>query len=143
MSTTPRHTRNNGWAGIGLLILLIAVAIILYLVAKPAGGPGSPAGIAQQAIDTKQTADTFSIGVQAKALADAVAVYRLANNNTNPDSTDDLTGSARAYQDPWGTPLRFTITGQRRDLAITVRSAGPDTEWDTEDDIETTRPLSF
>jgi len=135
----PRPTpnpRNRGSAGALLLILLLAVAIILALVFMPGG-------TAQQAQQTQQSAQRLSIDIQAKSVADAVIAYRLANNNQLPSSISDLPGPTSAYRDPWDTTFRMNLDDAASPPTLTLRSAGPDTAWDTDDDLTATRQLPF
>jgi hypothetical protein len=130
---TPART---GAAGvIILLVILIAIAIAAYLIAMP----GGTADQAKQATDTAQN---LSIDLQARSLAQAVTAHRL-QNNAYPAAIGDLSAAPAAFEDPWGTQLRFTIDTDATPNTITVRSAGPDARWNTPDDRSTERPLSF
>ena len=130
------NPRNRGAAGVFLFIVLIAVAIILALVFMPGG-------TAEQAQQTQQSAQRLSIDIHTKSVADAVVAYRVANNNQLPESITDLPGPPSAYRDPWDTTFRMTIDDATSPPTLTLRSAGPDTNWETDDDLTATRALPF
>jgi hypothetical protein len=133
----PRPAR-PGYAGILLLVLLIGVAIIFALTFMPGGS----ADTAQQA---KEHANESVAMFSGAAVATDVRGY-IALNGVPPASIDDLREYRGGdYLDPWGTPMRIDFhEGPRRNTlaSITVHSAGPDTQWDTDDDQASEHPIN-
>lgn len=142
MKTHSLSVRDRGFSGFGLIIVLLAIAVGLFLYFGSTGGQKS---YMQNVAGARKEAKTFSIGVQAQQLATLVAEYRMSNNGKAPSTYDDMGVSASSFLDEWGHPLRFRFDApQPRDAKdFLVISDGPDGKPDTEDDVSARVPLAF
>ncbi len=132
------RSARRGGAGVFLLLVLIAVALVFALMFMPGGS-------AEQAKETRDRAQEFSIDIQARQMAIQIGAFRMANQGRDPADLDELTGGASsAYADPWGTELRFEIRGEGRGPGVVVvESAGPDGAFGTADDLVSEQRLSL
>lgn len=132
----------RGGAGIGLLVVLLALAIGLVLMFGSFGGGKS---YVQTVVQTKKEGEELSIGIQAQQLAILISEYRMNRNGKSPASYADMGAEASSFNDRWGHPLRFRFEGARPEDAtvIIVISDGPDGAAGTADDISTRAPLQF
>ncbi len=130
--------RPNGWAGIGMLVLLITVALILFIAVgmptgstTPPGGATPTPGAANTTWKQKNPGAAPQQGVQgggylgalargnrkargtisaisAMEMARLGAIYELENGRY-PETVEDLGYDATVLKDEWGTPLFFTM----------------------------------
>jgi hypothetical protein len=73
-----------------------------------------------------------------------VSIYQLANDRTPGDIDDLYAGNPRAKLDQWDTAMELELVMDARGTRaeeVVVRSAGPDGEWGTEDDLEGRYPV--
>jgi hypothetical protein len=131
-----RGHRNAGYAGALILLLLIGVAVMLFLMF---GGPGQP-GVAQKALETKEAGEQIADEIQVRSIMQLVAAEMMSPGRDRRDplpSMDDLGESARAITDHWGNRFRldYETDPSRRAPTALITSAGPDGQFDTEDDI--------
>ena len=115
--------------GFTLIEILVAVAIIATLaaIAVPA--------LMSNVAEARVTAARELIG----GVETALNMYNM-KHGAYPDTLEPLTQETAEedallqgdYVDPWGTELRYERRGKKRPL---LTSAGPDKEFDTEDDI--------
>ena len=127
-NSVPGESR-RGAAGVFVLLVLVSVAIVLVVVFMPGGS-------AETALEARESAETSVARFSGAAVATDVHGY-IALNGAAPTSMDDLVDyRGGAYVDPWGAPMRveFHRNDRGRVGSITVHSAGPDGEWNTEDD---------
>jgi general secretion pathway protein G len=107
------------------LIEIMIVMVIMALVAVAAGFAVVP---------TWQRARIRQAGIDAKAIRQMAVAYQLEFGEC-PSVQDllekQILDPSTTTKDPWGSP--FAITCEGSDL--TVISAGPDAELNTEDDI--------
>lgn len=119
-------------AGFTLMEILVAVAIIGIL------GTVAVTSITSNIEKAKGTAAKASVD----NIANAVTQYYLSNKKY-PNSLTDLIqerdddepilkGGEGALEDPWGTEYKYEKKGARKFVVV---SAGPDTEFGTEDDV--------
>jgi general secretion pathway protein G len=110
------------------LLLVIAILGILATIVVP--------NIAGKPEEAKITAARSSIG----GIITAVNAYEISASKF-PNSLDDLTVETDTHAallskskliDPWGTPYQFT---KKTKFTFEVRSAGPDGQMNSEDDI--------
>ena len=110
------------------LLLVIAILGILATIVVP--------NIAGKPEEAKITAARSSIG----GIITAINTYEISASKF-PDSLDDLTVetetraallSKSKLVDPWGTPYQYT---KKTKFTFEVRSAGPDGQMGSEDDI--------
>lgn len=138
-STTPQR---RGFSGFGLIIVLLALAVGLFLYFGSTGGGKS---YMQNVAGAKKEATSYSVAVQAQQLAILIADYRMNNNGKAPASYDDLGVAASSFNDAWGHPLRFKFdaTNPRDAKDFLAISDGPDGAPDTADDLSTRVALQF
>lgn len=133
-----KHPR-NGSAGLGILVVLIALAIGLYLMfGKMGGGKSYMQGVA----DTKDKAQQTVTHAYLAEIARMVGMYELANARY-PNSMDELiafAGEPGAWtNDPWGT--RYTISVDKNTKTVHITTAGPDAQHGTADDQTFDQPI--
>ena len=131
---------NSGRAAIGLIGLLVVTLIVLYLMFGNMGGTT----YMDEVDKTRKQGQQVSIDMQSEQLLTCITQYQLTNDAL-PESMADLDVPENAFVDPWGLQVRFTCEkdpGTGRGV-VHIVSAGPDGEFDTEDDLTTTRDLSL
>lgn len=122
-SSRKRHLRTEGMT----LVEIMIVVIIMALIATAVGIAVIPRWRKAQ-VDTART--------DAQAIRSAVQLY-LMDTNECPQSAEDLQEGgfldrSKRATDPWNEPFRIDCEGDE----IYVTSAGPDQQFDTEDDVE-------
>lgn len=130
---------SRGSAAFGLIALLVVMAIVLYLLFGNMGGTT----YMDEVNKGREQGQQVSIDLQAEQLLVSVTQYQLANDAL-PESMEDLEAPAGAFLDPWGVQMRFTCEkdqGSGRGV-LHIVSAGPDGEFETEDDLVVTRDLA-
>jgi hypothetical protein len=116
-----------------ILVVLIAMAIILYLMFGTAGGGKSYMGtVASSRQKAKQTVQD----INTQQMSTLIAMYRQKNGKL-PKSVEDMEDDAQFFKDPWGGKLTFTFEESKHGGPTTViyHSNGPDGEPNTEDDV--------
>ncbi len=139
--TPANSSRHRGFSGAGLLVLLLAVAIGLFLYFGNMGGKS----YVQTVVEAKKQGNNLNIDIQTRQLATLIAAYRMDHDGKVPTSYEDMDALPSSFNDQWGRPLRFKFDAANpRDakdfLAI---SDGPDGTPDTDDDIKTRVALQF
>jgi type II secretory pathway pseudopilin PulG len=136
-SRSNRSLRRPGWIGFGLIGLLLVMAIILYLMF------GAGGGYMQQVGKTRQSGRELVVDINTRDLLTLIANYQVTNGKL-PHSIADLEAGPGVFRDPWGTELTFSYENEHADpVVVIVTSAGPDTEFGTDDDIVKHDPLPF
>jgi|GraSoiStandDraft_4_1057263.scaffolds.fasta_scaffold428467_2 hypothetical protein len=128
-------TFRRGNAGL-ILVVLIALAIILYLMFGT-GYMGTVATTRKQGKQLVQDINTQQMSM-------LIAMYRRDNNGKLPTSPADMEDNASYFKDPWGGPLTFTFEeskGRNGPTKVIYHSNGPDGEAKTEDDVNKTDTL--
>lgn len=118
--------------GFGLIGILIAIAIIAYMMV----GAGGQGGVVQQAQTAKQNAAETRVAIDTQQIAVLVAQHHLQNDEY-PESPADLgMENHPTFKDAWGRTFRFElIQPTPRDTpAFYVISDGEDGLPDTADD---------
>lgn len=121
---TPARRGN----GILILVVLIAIAIVLYLMFGSMGGTS----YMQQVKKAKVSGEQVAREISTQQMSMLIAMYR-QNNNKLPKEPADLE-SPNAFNDPWGKEMTFTFEEKNGKTMIIYRSAGPDGQFKTEDD---------
>lgn len=130
MSRTLRRRRDvrPGWAAFGLIGLLIVMAIVLYLMFGAGGG-----GTMQQALNTRNKGRELAVEVNTHSLVQSIVAYQTMNGELPADVA--ALESPGAFRDPWGTELTFEYEDPNaHPVIVIIKSAGPDGQFDTEDD---------
>jgi hypothetical protein len=134
-----RTARASGRCGlrrgnVGLiLVVLIAMAIMLYLMFGTGGGSKSYMGtVAASRQKAKQTVQD----INTQQLSQLLAMYR-SRNGKLPKGPEEMEDDAQFFKDPWGGKLTFTFEESKRGGATKViyHSDGPDGVPKTEDDV--------
>jgi hypothetical protein len=138
MAHLPLYRQSRRGHGALLIALLLAVVIGIFLLYGNMGG-GS---YMQQVGTTRQQGKQLAQDLNTRQLSMLIAQYR-SENGKLPRTAAEMEQDA-AFKDPWGNPLLFTFEEPRMGATqVTYRSAGPDGEHNTEDDIVKTEPLPF
>ena len=124
-----------------ILVVLIALAIVLYLMFGTGGGGSSyMGGVAK----TRKQGKEMVAEIATAQLSQLIAMYRQRNGKL-PKTIDDMEDEATYFKDPWGGPLTFTFEepkGSRGGATkVIYHSNGPDAEKGTEDDVTRTDTL--
>jgi competence protein ComGC len=142
MKTKRQRSRvgNRGNAAFGLIGVLIVMAIVLYLLFGNMGGTT----YMDEVQKGRERGQQVSIDMQAEQLLVSVTQYQLANDAL-PQSMEDLEAPAGAFVDPWGLQVRFTCEKDERSGrgVLHIVSAGPDGEFETEDDLVVVKDLAI
>jgi len=131
MRTQLQHAaRDAGFTLVEIMVVVVILGLLATLVVQ------NVIPIGDTARETKALTDVMSIG-------DAVRLYRTQNGRL-PTMRDLVTPDARGRvaiedlsQDPWGND--YVVREGVPPRTFEVRSAGPDGELDTADDISTVR----
>ncbi len=128
----PTFRRGFG-AGIGLVAGLVVLLIALALMFGTFGGKSYMQNVAS----TRKTAIKTVDNINTNQLTQCIVAYKLTNNRL-PQTAEELEAGP-SLMDPWNHPMTFSYTttkeGGRELTTVTWRSAGPDAQMNTEDDI--------
>jgi hypothetical protein len=132
-----------------ILVVLIALAIVLYLMfGMNTGGSGGSTGKGSgstymgQVGETRRQGKAAAAEISTQQLSILIAQYRNENNRL-PKSPADMGDDRGAFRDPWGNEMTFAFEEQRGKTMVTYRSKGPDGEAGTEDDVSRPDALPF
>lgn len=129
MEQKRKTTANRGTAGFTLIEVLLVVAILGILATIAVVGIG---GHLEKANITATRGNIAAIN-------NAIKIYQL-NMNKQPTSMEDLTRETEDFEAPlasipvdaWGNEFQFSKKGK---FKYDIRSAGPDGNFGSEDDI--------
>lgn len=125
----PR-SRRGGSGLIVMALITLAVVLLLYF-ANLTGGGSSIEHVAQ----TRRRGLEASLQLNTQQLVTLIVQHKLANDRL-PQSMEELDAPPSALADPWGRPMTFEYEEEGPGPALViVRSAGPDGEPGTGDDI--------
>lgn len=114
-----------------LIVILIAGAIYFFLVKSQAE---KTMEVTEKGITAIEKAKNTAQFADWSHLTEALSHY-LSDRGSYPEQIDSLIPlylKSRHYlNDPWGTPIRY----EKTDSGVTMTSAGPDREMDTDDDL--------
>lgn len=127
------HNRRGG-AGIGMLVVLLAVALGLWLMFGKTGPGGS--SYMGNIRDTQQGAKDLALTLEARQIAMLVAQQEMASGRY-PESLEEIEDfDASTLRDEWDQPFSMKLVRSGRSVdAIELRSPGADGIANTEDDI--------
>lgn len=137
--------RRAGVAGVGLLGMLIVLAIVLALYFGNFSGSGS---YADKLVETKESGERLNVELNTRQLMILIATHRQTYGEL-PRDYEAMEQAPTTFLDPWKKPLRFEYAegaeaaGATGRVEVIVTSAGPDQEFDTEDDIQKIDQLPF
>jgi hypothetical protein len=126
-----RPGRSMG-AGIGLVLALVVMLITMAMYFGTFGGKSYMQTVAsgrQQAIEMKQDIET-------QQLLACIVAYQTQHNRL-PKTAEEL-DAGPSLNDPWRKPMTFTYKkgeGNAAPTFVVWRSAGPDGQMNTPDDI--------
>ncbi len=140
----------------GLLALLVVAAIVLYLLfgmgggstitpgagAGGGGGGGGGGGYVGAVANSRKSGKALASQLNTKQIASLAAQYRQTYNKL-PASVADLEAPAPTITDQWGTMVAISFQDVGAATKMSVRSAGPDAQMNTPDDVVTTEDLPF
>jgi hypothetical protein len=129
----------RGSAAFGLIALLVVLAIVLLLYFGNAGG----GNYAQQLSEARKQGQRLEMRLNTQQLTLLIATYRQQNGKM-PRTWEEMEAPPAAYTDPWGHAMTVAVEEERAGGArVTYRSAGPDGEPNTGDDLVQTDALPF
>jgi general secretion pathway protein G len=120
----------------GMSLLEIMVVITLIGLVTAAVGVAVMGQLEKGQMDTARN--------QAYEIGKSIELYKLQVGRypSTAEGLESLSNPAkgkaimdRVPKDPWGNEYVFTIPGQKNPSKFDIRSRGPDTQEDTEDDI--------
>ena len=111
-------------------MVLIVLGIGLYLMFGNMGGTS----YAQQIKKTRDNGRETARVIKTDQMSLLIAMYRQANNKL-PAIPADLE-SPGAFNDQWGKEMKFTFTERNGKTIRIYKSAGPDGQEGTADDVE-------
>lgn len=153
-SAPVRLASRPGNIAFGLLALLVVAAIVLYLLfgmggtsnVTPAGagggGGGGGGGYVGAVANSRKSGKALASQLNTKQIATLAAQYRQTNNKL-PASVADLEAPAPTITDQWGSTVAISFQEVGAATKMSVRSAGPDAQMNTPDDVVTTEDLPF
>ena len=124
----------RGGAGIGLLVVLLAVVIGAWLLFGKSGPGGSSyMGNIQE---TREDGERLALTMQARQIALMVSQQELATGRY-PESMDEIEDfDAGELVDDWDQPFQMTLVRNGRSVdAIELRSPGYDGVLGNDDDV--------
>jgi len=102
---------------------VLALALLVPVLASGCTDPVEAAKGSSIVGETR----TMRVQLEMKSLAQEMDRYRAVHG----DWPNDLSALRRPYRDPWGGEYAFELDGDR----VWITSAGPDGQWDTDDDL--------
>lgn len=121
----------NGSAGLGILVVLIGLAIVLFIAFGNMGGKSYMKTVAEAKEEAEQTVTHAYLA----EIARMTGMYELTNARY-PNSMDELIAFAGEggvwANDPWGNPYAISVDANAKTVRIT--SAGPDGQPGNDDD---------
>ena len=129
------HTQSRrGGTGIGLLVVLIAVVIGLWLMFGKTGPGGS--SYMDKVQETREDGENLALTMQARQIAMLVAQQEMATGRY-PESMDEIEDfDPSTYVDDWDQPFQMSLVRNGRSVdAIELRSPGSDGVIGNDDDI--------
>ncbi len=112
--------------GMTLIEIMVVVAIIGLVLG----------GVGVMAFNQFKSAQTDAAKKDTVQIQQAVEIYMTQKRGKCPKTLQDLKASgvaAKVTKDPWGNDYQIKCPGEK--TSVDVISAGPDGQFDTEDDI--------
>jgi hypothetical protein len=120
-----------------ILVILIALAIVLYLMFGKMGGTTYMGEVKK----TRDQGREMARQIKTDQMTLLIAMYRQTNKKL-PATPADLE-SPGAFNDAWGQEMTFTFSEGPQGTVVTFLSAGPDGEAKTEDDVKYTDKIPY
>lgn len=114
--------------GLLILVVLIAVAIVLYLMFGNMGGTS----YMEEVKKTKDRGESMAREISTGQMSLLIAMYRQSNGRL-PASPGDME-SPGAFNDRWGREMSFTFASRGGATIVTYRSGGSDGVLGNDDD---------
>jgi hypothetical protein len=130
LKTARRGERGFGAGGVGLLVILIALCIILYMMF---GNGGSGKSYVQGIQAGRNNARELKADIQTYGFTQLIVAYH-AQNGKLPKTAEEL-GEEASLRDPWGNQMSFTYQPENGKTFVVYHSNGPDGQPNTQDDI--------
>jgi len=124
---------------VGLLALLIVMGIVLYMMF---GTGGNKTSYMDQVKKTRDNGREMAREIKTDQMSLLIAMYRQTNNKL-PAKVADLEAPSGSFNDRWGTEMTFTFVDQGGRTMIKYKSAGPDIQYGTSDDVEYTDSVPY
>lgn len=124
---------------VGLLGLLIVMGIVLYMMFGTGGGKASYMDTVKK---TRDDGRELAREIKTDQMSLLIAMYRQANNKL-PTKVADLEAPPGSFNDRFGTEMTFTFVDQGGRTMIKYKSAGPDRQHGTPDDVEHTDSVPY
>jgi len=126
MHTRPTHTRRRAFTLLEILLVLAILGVLATVAAVNLIGQGNSARVkatGQQLITIKQMLTSYNL-----------------DKGGFPTTAEGLQMLVPAYMekipgDGWNTPFNYVCPTQDPNRPFELRSAGPDRQWGTEDDL--------
>ncbi len=124
---------NGGFTLIELILVTVILGILAGMVVANYSG---------RVIESQIRAAKHDIAV----LSTQVDLYALDNNDSYPNTLEDLMTGKRTYlrelrPDPWGNPYNFEPPTDILKANYKIFSSGPDGIPNTDDDVTSTSPM--
>ncbi len=124
---------NGGFTLIELILVTVILGILAGMVVANYSG---------RVIESQIRAAKHDIAV----LSTQVDLYALDNNDTYPNTLEDLMTGKRTYlrelrPDPWGNPYNFVPPTDILKANYQIFSSGPDGIPNTDDDVTSSSPM--
>ncbi|MBS0195311.1 MAG: hypothetical protein JSR77_00980 [Planctomycetes bacterium] len=137
VATSKFRVRVRRGNGALILCVLIAMAIILYLMFGNMGGTTYMTQVKKTRDNGRETARQ----IRTEQMTLLIAMYRQTNSKL-PTTPADLE-SPGTYNDSWGKEMTFTFEVRNGKTMVKYHSAGPDGEFKTADDVDYTDTIPY
>jgi general secretion pathway protein G len=121
-----RHRRNAGFTLVEMLLVMMIIGVLATVVVMSTGNTGKEARITA----TRASIQTIKMAIQTYEMR-AGYYPKSMEDLQNPIGNDEEGLLPKNIADAWGTPFQLKFDGNKYE----IRSAGPDRQMGTADDI--------